>query len=63
MRFTLWILKATGTHSEHVILTAFLLPQWLHERATVLRYSTLPVLFINFLDTLSLTQAVVSIIE
>jgi len=33
-----WILKATCTHSEYVMLTAFPLQQWLHERASVLRY-------------------------
>ena len=33
----------TDTHSEYVILTDFLLPQWLHERDTVLRYNTLAV--------------------
>ena len=27
-----WIPKATNTHLEYVILTAFLLKQWLHER-------------------------------
>ena len=32
-----WILKATNTHSEYVILSAFPLPQWLHERAPMLR--------------------------
>ena len=38
-----WVPKATHTHSEYVILTAFLLQQWLHERASLLRYITLPV--------------------
>jgi hypothetical protein len=28
-----WIPKATNTHSEYVILTAFPLQQWLQERA------------------------------
>jgi hypothetical protein len=28
-----WILKATDTHSEYVIIMAFPLQQWLHERA------------------------------
>jgi len=32
-----WIPKATNTHSDYVILTAFLLQQWLHERSTMLR--------------------------
>ena len=29
--------KAINTHSEYVTLTGFLLQQWLHERASVLR--------------------------
>jgi hypothetical protein len=34
--------KATDTHSEYVILTAFSWQQWLNERAKVLRlYGTL----------------------
>jgi hypothetical protein len=37
MRFACWIPKATITHSEYAILTAFLLQQWLHERASLLR--------------------------
>jgi hypothetical protein len=32
-----WKPKATDTHSEYVILTAFPLQQWLHERVSVLR--------------------------
>jgi hypothetical protein len=31
--------KATNTHSQYVILTAFPLQQWLHERASILRYT------------------------
>jgi hypothetical protein len=38
MRTASWIHKATNTHSLHVILIAFPLQQWLHERATMLRY-------------------------
>jgi hypothetical protein len=37
MRFACWITKDTHTHSEYVILAAFPLQQWLHERASVLR--------------------------
>ena len=33
------------THSEYVIFIAFPLQQWLHERASMLRYSTLPGLY------------------
>jgi hypothetical protein len=32
-----WIPTATSTHSKHVILIAFPLPQWLQERASILR--------------------------
>ena len=31
MRITLWILKATDTHSEYVILIGFRLQQWLRD--------------------------------
>ena len=34
-----WVPKATNTHSEYVILIAFLLQQWLHERASVFHYT------------------------
>jgi len=37
MRFACCIPRATNRHSEYVILIAFQLQQWLHERATVLR--------------------------
>jgi len=39
MRFACWIVKATSTHSEYVILTAFPLQKWLHEGASILRYT------------------------
>ena len=38
MRFACWVTKATDTHTEYVILIALPLQQWLHERASVLRY-------------------------
>jgi len=46
MRIACQIPKATNTHSQYAILIAFPLQQWLHERASVLRYtySTVPVL-------------------
>jgi hypothetical protein len=37
--FSCWIPKATNTHSEYVILIAFPLQQWLHERSSMLRYT------------------------
>jgi hypothetical protein len=39
MRNACWILKATNTPSERVILIAFTLQQWLHERTLILRYT------------------------
>ena len=39
MRFAYWIPKATNTHSQHVIVIAFPLHQWLHERASLLRHT------------------------
>ena len=39
MRIACWITKATNTHSEYVILIAFPLQQWLHERASMLCYT------------------------
>jgi hypothetical protein len=44
IRFACWITKTANTHSEYVIHTAIPRQQWLHERASVLRYS-----FIAFL--------------
>jgi hypothetical protein len=44
MRNACWITKATDTHSEYVIIIAFSRQQWLCERASILHYSTLPVL-------------------
>jgi len=39
MYIAYWIPTATNTHSEYVIFIAFPLQQWLHERASVLRYT------------------------
>ena len=38
-RISCWIPKATNIHSEYVIHIAFTLRQWLHERASMLRYA------------------------
>jgi len=38
MRIACWIPKATNTHSEHGIFIVFPPQQWLHERASMLRY-------------------------
>jgi hypothetical protein len=37
MRFACWVPKATNKHSGYAILIVFLLQQWLHERASILR--------------------------
>ena len=37
-RIACLITKATKTHSEYVILAAFLQQQWLHKRTSILRY-------------------------
>jgi len=39
VRNACWIPKVTNTLSEYVILLTFPLQQWLHERASVLRYT------------------------
>ena len=39
MRFECCIIRATNTHSEYEIFIAFPLQQWLHERASMLRYT------------------------
>jgi len=38
MRIACWIPKATNTLLDYVILIAFPQQQWLHERASMLRY-------------------------
>jgi len=35
MRIACWITKAKNTHSQNVILTAYLLQQWLHGRTSM----------------------------
>jgi hypothetical protein len=39
IRIACWITKATNTLSEYVTLIAFLLHQYLHERASMIRYA------------------------
>jgi len=39
MRIVCCITKATETHSEYIIVIALPLQNWLHERASVLRYT------------------------
>ena len=39
VRMACWMPKATNAHSECVILIVFPLQQWLHGRASILRYT------------------------
>jgi len=39
MHIACWIPKTTNTHSEYVILIAFPLQQWSHERTSMLCYT------------------------
>jgi len=43
-RIASWVTKAINTRPEYVVLIGFLRRQWLHERPSKLRYSSLPVL-------------------
>ena len=47
MLFACWLTKATHTHSEYVIHLAFPRQQWLCERVSVLRYTTLPAFLVK----------------
>jgi hypothetical protein len=52
MRLARWMTKATDTHSEYVLLIAFVRQQWLHKtRPSVFFIRTLPVLFIKRKDS------------
>jgi len=42
-----WLINATDTHSEYVVLIAFPLLQWLHERASILLYTCIDCIVIN----------------
>jgi hypothetical protein len=44
--FPCWVTKATRAHTEYVIRNAFLRQQRLRERASMLRYTYMPVLFL-----------------
>ena len=47
-RIACWIRKRLQTHSEYVILIAFPLQQWLHERASVLRCTCIACVVTSF---------------
>jgi hypothetical protein len=44
MRITCWMNMATDTQSVYIILIAFPLLQWLHEHASLLRFTYIPCL-------------------
>jgi len=41
MRIACCLPKATNTHTGYVVLTGFPLQQWLHESASMLRYTNI----------------------
>jgi hypothetical protein len=47
MRITCWTPKSANTHSEYDIFIDFPLQQWLHESATMLRYTYIACLVID----------------
>ena len=51
MRVACWITKATDTHSGYVIVTSFARQQWLRERASMLRYTSIASLTLFHLPT------------
>jgi len=48
MHIACWIPEATNTHSGYVILIAFPRQQWLHERASLLRFTYVNCLYCYF---------------
>ena len=57
MRIACWITKAINTRSEYVMHIAFPLQQSLHERASIFRYTILPVLFITEVKNVYCTES------
>ena len=53
MRIAYWINKATKTQSEYVILIVFARQQWLHEHASVLRYTYIACLIVTYNEVAS----------
>ena len=48
MRIACWVTKANNTHSECIILIALPLQHWFHERSSVLRYTYIVCLVLNY---------------
>jgi hypothetical protein len=61
MRIACWIPKSANRHSEYVILMAFPLQLWLHERVSMLRYRYIapPVYTLCFPDGKAITPVCV----
>jgi hypothetical protein len=51
MGIACWITKATDTHSEYVILVAFLRQQWSQQRASMLRHTCIAYLVITQMES------------
>jgi hypothetical protein len=62
MRIACWIPKATNTHLGCVILITFPLEQWLHEGASMLRYTYIGSLVKNISTTHIGTAAIFRIL-
>jgi hypothetical protein len=61
MRIICWIPKATNNHSEYVTLIAFSVQQWLYERTSMLRYTSVdcllcPRMGVSFVTFLGITN-------
>jgi hypothetical protein len=50
MRIECCIPKVTDAHSEYVTIIVFLLQQWLHESASILRYTYSYTAYLSFLS-------------
>jgi hypothetical protein len=48
IRIASWIPNATNTPSKYVMLTVFPQQQWLHVRASMLRYTYIDCVFYSF---------------
>jgi len=55
MSIACWISKANDTESEYVILIAFTLQQWLHERGSMFRYTYIAC-FVGYETQLIITE-------
>ena len=65
MRIACWILKATNTHLQYVLLFAVPQQQWLQERASMLRCTAFPLLLLypqrgSITEPLSIKQVILN---